>query len=115
MSFSHTGLIAYAWRVPGCVEPSGHGTMQSHPALHEILSAAAARRAETEHLTALLLWALYHAQDASSPVGQPIRRALGLGAFDPLTEEQVRAGSDAAAHAMRPSVEAETQPTAAKD
>lgn len=41
MSVSKTGSIAYAWLTPGCVEPSGHGTMHSHPALHEILSAAA--------------------------------------------------------------------------
>jgi len=36
-----------------------------------------------------LFWVLWHHQGGSSPVGQPIRRALGIGQFDHLTAEQV--------------------------
>lgn len=36
-----------------------------------------------------LLWVLWHHQGGSSPVGQPIRRALGIGRFEHLTAEQV--------------------------
>lgn len=36
-----------------------------------------------------LLWVLWHHQGGSSPVGQPIRRALGIGQFDHLTLTQV--------------------------
>ena len=36
-----------------------------------------------------LLWVLWHHQGGSSPVGQPIRRALGIGQFDHLTAAQV--------------------------
>jgi hypothetical protein len=37
----------------------------------------------------LLLWALYHHQGANSEVGQPIRKALGIGEHDRLTEQQI--------------------------
>ena len=60
-----------------------------------------ARDAEIEDLKALLLWALWHHQGASSPVGQPIRRALGIGPHDALTVGQVHAGSDVVARVMR--------------
>lgn len=36
-----------------------------------------------------LLWALYHHQGGNSPVGQPIRAALGIGQHDRLTDEQI--------------------------
>jgi hypothetical protein len=36
-----------------------------------------------------LLLALWHHQGGSSPVGQPIRRALGIGQHDSMTPEQV--------------------------
>jgi hypothetical protein len=42
MSIFPTGTIAYAWATPGNVEPSGHGNMHAHPAVHEILAAVAA-------------------------------------------------------------------------
>ena len=38
-----------------------------------------------------LLWTLYHHQGASSPVGQPIRKLLGIGQYDRLTDEQLAA------------------------
>lgn len=40
-------------------------------------------------LEALCLNALYHHQGASSAVGHPIRKALGIGEFDRLTEAQL--------------------------
>ena len=48
-----------------------------------------ALRADAEHKRGLLLWALYHAQGGSSPVGQPIRRHLGIGQHDHMTPEQI--------------------------
>lgn len=39
MNINKTGEIVYAWRTPGHIEPSGHGTLRSHPAVHEVLSA----------------------------------------------------------------------------
>lgn len=50
-------------------------------------------RAENARQRGLLLWVLYHHQGGSSPVGQTIRRALGIGQFDHLTPEQVRAAT----------------------
>jgi hypothetical protein len=38
---------------------------------------------------AALLFALWHHQGASSPVGQPIRAMLGIGEFDHLDQEQL--------------------------
>lgn len=58
----------------------------------------------------LLLWALYHHQGGSSPVGQPIRRALDMGAHDELTPEQVTAATAAAG---RPNPHDPTTPEAA--
>ncbi len=36
-----------------------------------------------------LLWVLWHHQGGSSPIGQPIRFALGMGAHDRLSEPQI--------------------------
>ncbi len=49
------------------------------------------------HLRGLLLWVLWHHQGASSTIGQPLRRALGLDQFDHLTPEQVETAKAAAA------------------
>lgn len=38
---------------------------------------------------AALLWVLWHHQGLGSPVGQPIRFALGMGRFDRLSDEQL--------------------------
>lgn len=43
----------------------------------------------TDSARAALVWVLYHHQGGSSPVGQPIRFALGMGAHDPLTPSQI--------------------------
>ena len=55
---------------------------------------------ETETLRGLLLWSLYHSQGGSSPVGQPIRRVLGIGTHARLTEEEVTIAKLAAESAM---------------
>jgi hypothetical protein len=47
-------------------------------------------------LHGLLLWALYHHQGGSSPVGQPIRRALGIGEHDHLSPKQIELAKAAA-------------------
>lgn len=43
----------------------------------------------TDSARAALVWVLYHHQGGSSPVGQPIRFALGMGAHDPLKPTQI--------------------------
>ena len=43
----------------------------------------------TDTARAALLWVLWHHQGGSSPVGQPIRFALGMGAHERLNEHQV--------------------------
>lgn len=44
----------------------------------------------TDTARAALLWVLWHHQGGSSPVGQPIRFALGMGQFDHLSDHQLR-------------------------
>lgn len=46
---------------------------------------------EIEMLRDLLLLILYHHQGGSSEIGQPIRRALGIGKHDRLTTAQIEA------------------------
>lgn len=53
-------------------------------------------RDENAKLSALLLWALYHHQGGISEVGQPIRRALGIGQYDHLTPSQIEMAKSAA-------------------
>lgn len=43
----------------------------------------------TDSARAALLWVLWHHQGGSSPVGQPIRFALGMGKHDRMTDAQV--------------------------
>ena len=43
----------------------------------------------TDTARAALLWVLWHHQGSSSPVGQPLRFALGMGAHDHLNDRQV--------------------------
>ncbi len=59
-------------------------------------------RNQRDELRDLLLWVLFHHQGATSPVGQPIRRALGIGKYDQLTVDQIRAGSRQAELVMQP-------------
>ena len=44
---------------------------------------------QRQQMEAALLWALYHLQGSRSPIGRPIRRLLGIGQHDALTEEQL--------------------------
>ena len=44
----------------------------------------------TDTARAALLWVLWHHQGASSPVWQPIRFALGIGAHDRLTDTEIK-------------------------
>ena len=46
---------------------------------------------ERQKAEAALLWALYHHQGGSSDIGQPIRKLLGIGLYDRLTDEQIAA------------------------
>ena len=55
-----------------------------------------ALRAAAERKNGLLLWALYHSQGGSSPVGQSIRRHLGIGRHDHLTPDQINDAARAA-------------------
>lgn len=69
---------------------SVEATMRGQFVDHKDHSAAIERR------DGLLLWALYHHQGGSSPVGQPIRRALGIGEHADLTPEQIARAKKAA-------------------
>lgn len=56
--------------------------LELHPRLVQALS-------DAERFRGLLLWALHHHQGGTSEVGQPIRRALGLGPDVALTADQI--------------------------
>jgi hypothetical protein len=58
--------------------------------LAELLAKHKAELNITDTARAALLWVLWHHQGGSSPIGQPIRFALGMGAHEPLSEEQVQ-------------------------
>jgi len=59
-----------------CIDPNSD-TIEHHP--------------KRQQMEGALLWALYHAQGGSSPVGQPIRKLLGIGQYDRLTGDQLAA------------------------
>lgn len=44
---------------------------------------------QRDELLAALLWVIWHHQGGSSDTGQPIRRLLGIGPHDRLTNEQL--------------------------
>ena len=62
-----------------CIDPDAD-TIEHHPIRQQMENA--------------LLWTLYHHQGASSPVGQPIRKLLGIGQYDRLTDEQLAAAKN---------------------
>lgn len=76
-----------------CSCASPHVDCWSSRCRHDALKTLQTKRdqllAENETMHELLLLALYHAQGAHSPVGQPIRQFLGMDQFDPMTEEQI--------------------------
>jgi hypothetical protein len=59
-----------------CIDPDAD-TIEHHP--------------ERQQMEDALLWVLYHHQGGSSHIGQPIRRLLGIGQHDRMTDEQVTA------------------------
>lgn len=96
--------MARAIHYPECWDTAAYPTLQD--AMREVVNhaqcsvcAPAAEQAEpvemspdfTDTARAALLWVLWHHQGGSSPVGQPIRYALGMGAHEHLNAEQVRA------------------------
>ena len=70
--------------------------------LTEAKAELAALKADAERKRGLLLWSLYHHQGGNSEVGQPIRKELGIGQFDDLTEEQIKKAKDAATPEAKP-------------
>ena len=64
----------------------------------------------TDTARAALLWVLWHHQGGSSPVGQPIRFALGMGQYDRMNEHQLsEAKRWERLHPVTPSVWAQKQ------
>ena len=57
-----------------CIDPNAD-TIEHHPVRNQMESA--------------LLWTLYHHQGGSSTVGQPIRKLLGIGQHDRMTDDQL--------------------------
>lgn len=57
-----------------CIDPDSD-CIEHHPMRQQMESA--------------LLWTLYHHQGGSSHIGQPIRKLLGIGQHDRLTDEQL--------------------------
>lgn len=55
---------------------------------------------EIEAMQGLLLWVLWHHQGASSPVGQPIRKFMGIGPHEALTVGQVHHATDVVTQLM---------------
>jgi len=43
-----------------------------------------------QQMEAALLWTLYHHQGGSSHIGQPIRKILGIGQHERMTDEQIQ-------------------------
>jgi hypothetical protein len=76
------------------VDPDA-ATLEHHPETEQAKQDATTYRG-------LLLWALYHHQGGSSHVGQPIRKALGIGEYDRLTDAQIQEAKAAAAFPAKP-------------
>ena len=70
----------YEWR---------QGQDGSHSCAWHMAKTIERQAAEIERLRDALLWTLWHKQGGSSPIGQPIRRVLGIRQFEALTPEQV--------------------------
>jgi hypothetical protein len=72
---------------------SGKYKYQQQQLAWEALQARAALPAAGQqipaHVEAALLWALYNHQGGNSPVGQPIRKVLGIERWAELTPEQI--------------------------
>lgn len=57
-----------------CIDP-GADTIEHHP--------------KRQQMEGALLWTLWHHQGGSSHIGQPIRKLLGIGQHDRMTDEQI--------------------------
>ncbi len=57
-----------------CIDPEAY-CIEHHPKRQQMESA--------------LLWTLYHHQGGSSHIGQPIRKLLGIGQHDRLSDQQI--------------------------
>lgn len=60
---------------------------------------------QVTRLRGVLLWLLWHHQGGSSSVGQPIRKALGIGPHDHMTTEQVAEAQRAGGKLKTPNAE----------
>lgn len=61
-----------------------------YPKLNEASDRLLSQAAKINALEAVCLNALWHHQGASSLVGQPIRKVLGVGQFDRLTDAHIK-------------------------
>lgn len=78
----------------GCAEPA----WWNHRASAQEPQGEAQQPDFTDTSRAALLWVLWHHQGGSSPVGQPIRFALGMGQHDRLTDSQIAEAKRWASH-----------------
>ncbi|MPS35040.1 MAG: hypothetical protein E2593_07065 [Stenotrophomonas sp.] len=73
-----------------CTCPSGDGSLRWPCPKHPPAAAPAEMSPEfTDTARAAIAWVLWHHQGASSPVGQPLRFALGMGADEPLPDWRI--------------------------
>lgn len=70
------GMVVVSDPANKCIDPDAD-TIERHPIVQQMEDA--------------LLWIIYHYQGGSSDVRQPIRKLLGIGQLDRLTEEQIAA------------------------
>ena len=69
--------------------------------LHPRFTAQPAQSEFTDTGRAALAWVLFHHQGGSSPVGQPIRFALGMGQHDRMSDSQITEAKQYAAATQR--------------
>lgn len=102
----NTAFMANAWNAEQTVDGYLQGRYQP------LYFAAPVR---THQLESVLLWVLYHHQGGASHIGQTIRKALGIGAYDPLTPAQIERGKAAALYAVTESDHAQSHRSCACD
>ena len=64
--------------------------------LDDVAATSPLAKKELAKMRGLLLWALYHHQGGHSTIGQPIRKVLGIGMDDALTDKQIEEAQIAA-------------------
>lgn len=88
MDAGHSGPGVYC----ECVDAEEEGCILldgTAPALRQTAQAVEMSPDFTDTARAAIAWVLWHHQGGSSPVGQPLRFALGMGQHDRLTDRQV--------------------------